>query len=431
MNLLSLNGDVLEAILSHMSPRDACRLAETCRVAFTVSMPRFLSEVRLTRDIYPIVGQPERVTQFCRFMLTDISHRAPYLKVLHIWGPIFTTREVIERGHDYSIVKLFDRSSALALAEVLRYATCLREIHLINADELLIQIPRFTDVLAALPGLKSITLRGDYIESLQWLSRSASHPRKLAIEARGKAEFQQKDEEAFRKAMLSQNFLRSLKTICLDGPTFLLDLLDVNTTWPSVEILELSGTLHSLLHVARAFPNLRSIYFIHVAFSTLSPPAKWSDLDRIHVNYVYSESVPIPIACRVRELRLGSNLRDIAHTISLLEHADPVVLTLLELSRDIKVTEQIANAVPNLRVLYIIWVNIPIDHMAAFSKSSLAILSLDVSSSLMLSVPQASSIARQLAVRIPSLEYILFVKGGNEYEPLHDLLPSRFSPSRG
>lgn len=36
----------------------------------------------------------------------------------------------------------------------------------------------------------------------------------------------------------------------------------------------------------------------------------------------------------------------------------------------------------------------------------------------MLSVPQASSIARQLAVRIPSLEYILFVKGGNEYEPL-------------
>lgn len=45
--LLSLNYDILASILPLISPHDAAQLALTCRAAYALALPRFLSDVSL------------------------------------------------------------------------------------------------------------------------------------------------------------------------------------------------------------------------------------------------------------------------------------------------------------------------------------------------------------------------------------------------
>ena len=62
--LLELNHDVLATIVSFVPSKDAMQLALTCRDAYGVAMPRFLSEVVLGGT--SIMDGPEQITLFCR-----------------------------------------------------------------------------------------------------------------------------------------------------------------------------------------------------------------------------------------------------------------------------------------------------------------------------------------------------------------------------
>ena len=62
--LLELNHDVLGTIVSFVPPKDAMQLALTCHDAFSVAMPRFLSEVVLGGSC--TLDGPEQITLFCK-----------------------------------------------------------------------------------------------------------------------------------------------------------------------------------------------------------------------------------------------------------------------------------------------------------------------------------------------------------------------------
>ena len=62
--LLDLNRDVLGTVVSFVPPKDAMQLALTCRSAFAVAMPRFLSEVVLGGTSR--MDGPEQITLFCK-----------------------------------------------------------------------------------------------------------------------------------------------------------------------------------------------------------------------------------------------------------------------------------------------------------------------------------------------------------------------------
>ncbi|KAI0917052.1 hypothetical protein AcW1_007656 [Taiwanofungus camphoratus] len=399
--LLSLNDDVVTIILSFIEPHEAFQLAKSSRYAYAIAMPRVLSEVRVSwyrwqNEYNAFQGCSEYVLSFCSFMLADVEHRIPCLKKLYISGMTFMQQQ-------------FDNTPLLAMAELLRRATWLREIELENVDNLLDSEPHFAAALAALPCLDIVSLRGvQHYDSFRMLSRMVSSPRKLELQC---SSSMQGEETTFREFMQSPRLIPSLKDLRLRWCAHLIDKLNIHNVLPSVRSLELDGSMCSLSMAAHTFPNLRSIH-LGFEFEAASCLASWPNLDHI----VIQEPSPYyrPLACPVRWLEIGFSVTQTVFPsiLSLVERTSPVVLCLRKVvPREIDMG-RLANVVPSLRYLELqmdqlkdSWI---VDKAAAFRSAPLLGISISAKATVYNHVakPALSRLAQQVAACIPTLQFV-------------------------
>ncbi|KAL6308750.1 hypothetical protein BKA93DRAFT_475680 [Sparassis latifolia] len=155
MLLLALNDDVLAAVLSFAVPVDALQFGKTCRHAYTISIPQYLSDVTIKKHA--------QLSGFCAFMLAEPYRRPACVHAFHLG----TLRP--------------QRSDLLALSEVLLHAKSLESLRLDHLEDLLSE-PSLGDALAALTCLDSISFSflGKSCSAL--LPRMASRPRNIKLE---------------------------------------------------------------------------------------------------------------------------------------------------------------------------------------------------------------------------------------------------------
>ncbi|KAI0915601.1 hypothetical protein AcV5_003780 [Taiwanofungus camphoratus] len=164
MSLLSLNYDVLALILALVSPRDASQLACTCRRAYEVAMPRFLSDVTLGGVFHKSdTSAALQLSKFCKFMLAGVPERLFSLQRLEV------RRDAVRRRVCGSWI--VDASCVALLTEVMSKAIYLQKITVWGFDALFTAYPPIVDALASLPFLRSVCLGGD-IPSIPTLARA-------------------------------------------------------------------------------------------------------------------------------------------------------------------------------------------------------------------------------------------------------------------
>ncbi|EPS95301.1 hypothetical protein FOMPIDRAFT_1054291 [Fomitopsis schrenkii] len=130
-----LNDDVLNIILSLLSPSDAGKLAQTCRAAYTHAIPRYLSDVTLGLEVQ---RKPKsQLASFCHFILSGAPNRASFLRRVELRQEAFPWVEVeikAKLGDPFGIRTNRDYSLASLLAEVIQQADGLEEVHVADAD---------------------------------------------------------------------------------------------------------------------------------------------------------------------------------------------------------------------------------------------------------------------------------------------------------
>ncbi|EED78217.1 predicted protein [Postia placenta Mad-698-R] len=143
MSFLNLNNDVLALILTFVSPPDAMRLALTCHDAYSLAMPRFLSDVILGDADPAVISGPDQITLFCQYMLADPPNRIVHLRALAIKDGAFLASARRADGRD---TWLEDFSCAPLLSDVLRAAHNLRRLYIRDLEPLLASQPAWVGV---------------------------------------------------------------------------------------------------------------------------------------------------------------------------------------------------------------------------------------------------------------------------------------------
>ncbi|KAH9831598.1 uncharacterized protein C8Q71DRAFT_715113 [Rhodofomes roseus] len=144
MALLSLNYDVLSAIVEQTDPSSALKLSMASRGAYDLGIAQALASVTLSRS-------QRQVSAFCQFLLADPT-RLPQLRELTIESSAFGVARHIE------FQRTADFSAAAELADVLRRARRLRRLSIACFEDFLAHEPRIGDAICALPELVEISL---------------------------------------------------------------------------------------------------------------------------------------------------------------------------------------------------------------------------------------------------------------------------------
>lgn len=334
--LLSLDENILAGILSFLNPQDALQLAMTCRCANRIAMPRYLSEVEL---FFGSSGGDPHILEFCSYMLADISRRILCMQIFRL------KRYEYHRGRGYDHAN--DVTFILSLAEVLRHATNLKEIHLSDTEELFATVPSFVDAWAALPHLDVIHLWNPHKYAFRLLAKTASCPRKLFIG--GSDRPQAGDHQAFRNAAVSHTFTRSLQYVDLQSFVDWMNEVNVDNPYSSVQVLKISGSVVDLSAFSCAFPNVRSIQLSGaVSYGSVAPSATWSNLDYLQIDG--RQNLPV---CLVRRLELtySFNRASLLKVLPALQWMCPVVLSLSILDPGFEELLQVTRAAPAVRFM--------------------------------------------------------------------------------
>ncbi|CCM06359.1 uncharacterized protein FIBRA_08616 [Fibroporia radiculosa] len=423
MKFLDLNNDVLALILSFVRPPDAIQLALTCHDAYSVAMPRFLSDVVLGGEDSSLSG-PDQMTLFCKYMLADVRGRLRHLRILDVQEGAFVSiseKDGLEIWKD-------DYSCALIFADMLSQAVSLRKLHIRDLESLLQTQPAVADAFTKLEYLRDLSFSYVGKETLAMLKRTICRPFRLEFglwkdgSARVKG-----DTESF------DHYASSLKQLNLWKCACLLESLSDQYVSPGVRVLGLGGRVPLLSTISREFPNVRTITFApECSIEEEAPKPVWSSLD-----YVDTSS-PLPyFSCAVRHLELRyvlgaalvrfSRAQVIARTVELLRQTSPVVLScVIEATLAGDVLDRMVSVIPRLRFLELVtsadeshardnsddimsWMN---EHVPRFGKIPLVGLSLYGSTSLghgggsTFDANTVLAIARRAAMHVPSLKYI-------------------------
>ncbi|KAH9922656.1 uncharacterized protein B0H18DRAFT_1120828 [Fomitopsis serialis] len=310
MSLLSLNFDVLEAILSFVESRDALPLMTTCRALHVPAMRRHLFEITLRCDR---LRESKKTMKFCKFILGDPQARARHLRAL-----------TLLLNHQ----RLLASPVSDHLAEVIRHATGLRRIVLDGAgDNFFDSAPALTDALADVESLKTIRLTFVGPRGIALLSRMKSQPR--TVQCRVNIAYARQPWQG--PTQFLHNFVRSLTVLELHDA---LDLLTVETeshvVWPRVQELALMDENVKREHwqfICRAFPNLRTLRMDGTLIDTAGAYAEWSEMDLVQT------SNPLPLRCRVRCVELNISLdkqflspHNVADYLEMLGNCLPIAL---------------------------------------------------------------------------------------------------------
>ncbi|EJF56738.1 hypothetical protein DICSQDRAFT_70853 [Dichomitus squalens LYAD-421 SS1] len=106
--LLTLNYDVLSDILGRISPRDAAQLALTCRHAYTLAFPRFLSDVSFGGLYHKTSSSAvSQLKDFCNFVLAPApSWHGPPSARLDALRSLEVMRDAVRVRQDGNLRKL-------------------------------------------------------------------------------------------------------------------------------------------------------------------------------------------------------------------------------------------------------------------------------------------------------------------------------------
>ena len=174
--LLKLNYDVLSDVLGLISSRDAAQLALTCRNAYTLALPRFLSDVSLGGLYHKSSSSAvSQLTDFCNFLLAPAPswHGPPSarLDALRTLGVMRDAVRVRKNG-----VWTTDASAVALLSNVLARAHNLQKVTLWGSEALFKAYPDFG--LGSSASIRTLILGGD-VAPLPALARAFPHVRQL------------------------------------------------------------------------------------------------------------------------------------------------------------------------------------------------------------------------------------------------------------
>ncbi|GBE89485.1 hypothetical protein BKA93DRAFT_620454 [Sparassis latifolia] len=301
MPLISLNDDVLEYIISFVSPSDALRLAKTCRRAYAAAIPQSHSHIAITT--------PQKLARFCNFMLADSPRRPSCLEAITLRDSAFRFSTAGQMCPDYS--------STSQLSEVLRHASALQSLTLYHLEKVLEIEPSLKDVLAALTRLKNVSFFQSGSQSFDLLSRLASRPRYLEIGGKGRV-LQR------APAGLLAPLATSLGILKLWSSATLLDTVDRNCRFFRVHTLVINEQ-RSLSRLAHLFPNVRSLHLLHIGPTSVTWDGlpQWNLLDHVEI---YT-AAPFSGHVRRLEIEFGSSLSPVLDDVyRMLRNTSPVVL---------------------------------------------------------------------------------------------------------
>ncbi|OJT11501.1 hypothetical protein TRAPUB_11973 [Trametes pubescens] len=349
LELLALNRDVLKTISDFCPPGDALQLAMTCKDAYELAMPRVLADVSIGDPCFD--DGPDRLYKFCRFMLANPPRRIRHLRALRLLEGAFARVHIVHGRERLDA----DFSSAEVLAELLRQADNLRVIHIRDAEPLFQFNPAVYEALAQLSSLKELSLYYIGNSTLKAISQLRSTPALIENGLWKDGPRPQGDITPF------SNFVDSVKHLKLWECGCMLESIVDRHVWPNLHTLDIGGRIAKLSELAHAFPNLRRLTF-YLEFSVkqeTGPAACWPELDYLET------SAPIPsFPSPARRLQLqypigatpGSHNSSDLKTLPLMEHANPVVLS-ITVSEAVPLTmlERMKGAMPSLRYLELVY----------------------------------------------------------------------------
>ncbi|GBE84667.1 hypothetical protein SCP_0606460 [Sparassis crispa] len=322
MSLLSLNDDVLAAIILFMPPSEVLPFSRTCRYAYSAAIPQYLSEVTIKSTL--------QLAGFCAFVLAEPFHRPICIHGLDLALQIFHEQDIC--------------ASVCALTDILRRAICLDSLSVRNLENLLLFGPSLRNVLAALPALRQISFRGIGEISLAVLSQMASRPRHVILDTFW-------NEAGYTCEGALDKFAQCLETLEIRRASGFVKL-NAEVVWPHVRTLHVAYIDHStsLSRLAYAFPNVR--HFKSMASRPFLPDhgPHWAFLDYVEAD------IPVELFSSIRRLvlrcpysRESSEINRL--TLDMLRRASPVVLA-CQVHRDI--VPHIADVLPALKYLKIL-----------------------------------------------------------------------------
>ncbi|KZT02396.1 uncharacterized protein LAESUDRAFT_406101 [Laetiporus sulphureus 93-53] len=316
MNLFTLNDDVWEVLMSYLGRWDALHLALTCRAAYKLALPRFLLEI--------VLAQPGQAMRFCAFITAKASERAPCLKRFTLLN---FSDSWAKPGNEV----------LTAIARVISLAINIHALSIISTrtvnwiDDLLDACPALADAIAGLHGLDDIRFQDCSVRTLAIMSRMHSRPRTVNLFITCKTDPNGIDffgPFTRGKDRFLHNLTNSLVTLEIDRYPSLIEELEPDTVWPAVRRLALSGDVHDLPLISRAFPHIRHLHIsenlgLHVGSSLTA----WSNLDDAFFDN------PVPLTSEVRRLEISCDLNDKTNisleypTVQMVRNASPVVLS--------------------------------------------------------------------------------------------------------
>ena len=169
--LLSLNDDVLSAIVSYLDSPSALQLSYTASSVHTIARHRALQSVSF--------NSIENAIMFFNFMLDKAPHRLFALHELCLRCEVYTTftRNYPQRPHP----KSFYADAASLLARLLRGAVKLRALVMYSAEAWMDHEPDIVDVLSRIRTLKEVEFGTSGPHTSDFLHKMQSTPDKLML----------------------------------------------------------------------------------------------------------------------------------------------------------------------------------------------------------------------------------------------------------
>ncbi|KAH9835029.1 uncharacterized protein C8Q71DRAFT_768360 [Rhodofomes roseus] len=393
--LLSLNKDVLEELVSFLASPDALRLSMTARGLRSIAKRRSLADIRLRST--------ERATLFCRYMLADIPDRLRWLRRLEIHLGTFYEERI---------------SLAIpGLVRVLAHAPSLKSLTFDDA-EVMLESGILAAAVRMLTTLEELNLRKYGLLAVSTVRRLCSDLRKLSL-----------------TGMLPTRRHVVLTTL-LCPPKHSEHITDDDQAavrWKSIRELELEVACptHSIPHqaIVDSFPNLIHFQFNVTDVQTnadIPEPALtragWPHLDWMGGTPLSLGGFKGPVKC----LRLTEERPGILHEHggAVVKDLDPVMLCVaMPPEPDSQVWKQLVERSHRLRYLRIELSNsgehaAELDEMRAYVPAALGDLDIvcigvditDLQGGVVFS-PLVESLALQLAQCIDTLRYVCIRAG--------------------
>jgi hypothetical protein len=363
MEILDLNDDVLDIILSCVGKQDLVNLMGTCYTMYDLAIPYLLTSVDLRRHV-------KQIFEFCQFVLKPPGE--------HVRGrgagggrdrdlpSLIRTLRMVDGATIPDTDPPFSTTLEFGdyLARVLEQTINLKELHIENVEFLIVYDPRICEAIVRLPVLSSIFFTGACQKSFDMISRMRDlrhvHVQHVSDLIPVIRPFQSTLESVSSEYKHWRNF------------TDLQSLSDTDQ-WPHVRSLKLGVINVRSYRLVHAFPNLRALRLQGGVPSAKDealekgPKRCWSNLD--YVEGLVVELYQAALNCPIRELRFNNppaSLRSLlphastagpfgppAMFLDIIRTAGPTALSfpVSQTMQDESFFRQLADLLPHLKVL--------------------------------------------------------------------------------